>query len=160
MAGYGTDQGLTDWLADNGLTLPVDAPSLAVLRNRGAAYVDATYGQRLTCSAPAGGAVQERAWPRVGHPNVAGDVVPLPWVHASYRAAWLTATTPGGLSRAIDANQRVQKQKVDVIERTFFDNGAPVPGQAVGLVDAEIDGLVSPFLCSLSGLLGIRAIGS
>jgi hypothetical protein len=160
MAGYGTDIGLTEWLADNGLSLPANGPTLAVLRNRGSAYVDATYGQRLTCSVPTGGALQERAWPRTGHPQVPSDVIPLPWVHASYRAAYLSATLQGGLSRQIDMQARVQKQKVDVIERTFFDSAPDTPGTITGLVDAEIDGMVAPFLCSLTAVLGIRSIGS
>lgn len=160
MAGYGTDAGFAQWLTDNGLTLPVGAPSAAVLRNRGSAYLDGTYGQRLTCSYRAGGPEQELSFPRVGHPNVPADVVPIAWVHASYRAAYLEATLPGGLSRQIDMQRRVQKQKVDVIERTFFDAGATKPGEAMGLIDAQIDGLVSPYLCSLNAVLGIRAIGS
>lgn len=160
MAGYGTDAGLTAWLADNGLSLPVGAPALAVLRNRGSVYVDATYGQRLTCSTPSGGATQERAWPRTGHVNVAADVIPAAWINASYRAAYLAATLQGGLSRQIDMQARVQKQKVDVIERTFFDSAPDAPGTVTGLVDAEIDGMVAPFLCSLTAVLGIRSIGS
>ena len=158
MAGYGTDQGLTDWMAENGLSLPADAPTLAVLRNRGAVYVDSTYGGKLTCSARAGGALQERAWPRTAHPHVEAGTIPLAWIHASYRAAYLHATTPGGLSRAIDANQRVQKQKADVIERTFFDNGPSKPGEAVGLIDAEIDGMVAPYLCDDLHEIGMMVI--
>ena len=160
MPGYGTDAGLTAWLADNGLSLPVGSPALAVLRNRGSVYVDATYGQRLGCSGPTGGAEQERAWPRSGHPGVPADVIPAAWVQASYRAAYLAATLPGGLSRQIDMQARIQKQKVDVIERTFFDSAPGKPGEVTGLVDAEIDGLVSPYLCSLNAVLGIRSIGS
>lgn len=160
MPGYGTDAGFTSWLADNGLTLPVGAPTLAVLRNRGSTYVDGTYGQRLTCSVPTGGALQERAWPRAGHPQVPSDTIPLPWVHASYRAAYLSATLTGGLSRQIDMQARVQKQKVDTIERTFFDSAPGAPGTVTGLVDAEIDGMVAPFLCSLTAVLGVRSIGS
>ena len=160
MEGYGDDAGLTSGIAYNGLALPSGAPALAVLRNRGSVYVDATYGQRLTCSAPTGGATQERAWPRTGHPQVPSDIIPLPWVHASYRAAYLSATLAGGLSRQIDMQARVQKQKVDVIERTFFDSAPGKPGEVTGLVDAEIDGLVAPFLCSLTAVLGIRSVGS
>lgn len=160
MAGYGDDTGFTTWLTDNGLSLPVGAPTPAVLRNRGSAYVDATYGQRLTCSTRAGGPEQERAWPRAGHPNVASDVIPIAWVHASYRAGYLEATLTGGLSRQIDNQARAVRQKVDVIERQFADSGALVAGEVVGIVDAEIDGLVSPYLCSLKSVLGIRSIGS
>lgn len=158
MAGYGDDAGLTAWLADNGLTLPVGAPAAAVLRNRGSAYVDATYGQRLTCSVRTGGAEQERAWPRTGHRNVPADVIPLAWVHASYRAAYLEATLTGGLSRQIDMQARVQKQKVDVIERTFFDSAPDGVGRVTGIVDAEIDGLVSPFLCRTDYEIGVQVV--
>lgn len=158
MAGYGTDQGLTDWLADNGMSLPGDAPTMAVLRNRGSVYVDSTYGAHLSCSARTGGADQERAWPRTDHPNVDAGTIPLAWIHASYRAAYLHATTPGGLSVVTNANQRVQKHRADVIERTFFDNGAPKPGEAVGLIDAEIDGLVAPYLCADLHEIGLRVI--
>lgn len=160
MAGYGDDAGLTAWLADNGLTLPGDAPASAVLRQRGSAYVDSTYGDRLRCSDRTGGAEQERAWPRVGHPNVASDVVPIAWVHASYRAAYLTATVAGGLSQQINPNNRVIRQKVDVIERQFADNGPVTLGQAAGVIDPEIDGMVSPYLCSKTAILGIRSIGT
>lgn len=159
MAGYGDDAGFNAWLADNGLTLPAGSPSAAVLRNRGSIYVDATYGQRLGCSAPAGGVTQERAWPRAGHPGVPADAVPLAWVHASYRAGYLAATLSGGLSRQIDMQARVTREKVDVIEVQYADSGKAAPGEVTGLVDAEIDGLVSPYLCSLTAVLGIRSIG-
>lgn len=158
MAGYGTDGEFSTWLTDNGLTLPVGAPALAVLRNRGSDYVDATYGHRLRCSIPTGGADQERAFPRTGHLFIPNDAIPRAWINASYRAAYLSATLGGGLSRQIDPNARVTKQKVDTIERTFADNGAPLPGQAVGLVDAEIDGLVSPYLCRTEYEIGIQVV--
>lgn len=161
MAGYGSDEGFATWLADNGLTLPVGAPTPAVLRNRGSAWLDATYGSRMTCYARAGGADQERLWPVAGHAKVASDAIPIAWVQASYRAAYLHATTAaGGLGGLVNANQRVQKQKVDVIERTFFDNGGTKAGEVVGVIDTEIDGMVAPYLCSLTANLGIRAIGS
>jgi hypothetical protein len=159
MAGYGDDAGFATWLADNGLSLPVGSPAPAVLRNRGSAYVDATYGQRLTCSYRSNGPTQERAWPRAGHPNVPSDVTPLAWVQASYRAGYLIATS-GSLSQSISGEGRVQREKVDVIEQSFFDNGPLKPGEAVGTIDTEIDGMVSPFLCSLKSVLGIRAIGT
>ena len=159
MAGYGDDAGFASWIADNGLSLPAGSPAPAVLRNRGSAYVDATYGQRLTCSVRSNGPMQERAWPRAGHPNVPSDVTPLAWVQASYRAGYLIATS-GSLSQAISGEGRVQREKVDVIEQAFFDNGPLKPGEAVGTIDTEIDGMVSPFLCSLKSVLGIRAIGT
>lgn len=166
MAGYGDDSGLTAWLASYGLTLPVGAPASAVLRQRGSAYVDSVYGPRLECSKPTGGVAQERAWPRTGHIYplpIAADAIPLNWVNASYRAAYLEAVTTGGLAATLNPNARVQKQKVDVIERTFFDNGATKPGAGgIATIDAEIDGMLAPFLCPGPDVigLGIWAIGS
>lgn len=159
MAGYGTDIEFAAWLSDNGLTLPVGAVP-AVMRNRGAGYLDGAYGSRLTCSYPTGGVDQERAFPRTGLPFVPSDAIPRAWVQASYRAAYLIAVNPASLSATIDPNARVTKQKVDVIERTFADNGAVVAGEAIGVLDAQIDGMVSPYLCSKNAVLGIRAIGS
>jgi hypothetical protein len=65
MAGYGTDAGFTAWASENGYTLPAEAPSVEVLRNRGAGYIDGVYGARFS-GIPTGGFEQERAWPRTG----------------------------------------------------------------------------------------------
>lgn len=155
MAGYGDDNGFNAWLAENGYTLPADAPSPAVLRQRGSDYLDATYGPLLTCSSPSGGLDQERAWPRTGHyincHPVADDAIPAAWVRASYRAAWLEATNPGWASGSVDPNKRVKRQKVDTIEREFFDSAAAADGGVTGVVgnvDAGIAGMVGPYLCA------------
>lgn len=168
MPGYGSDSGFTDWLAENGLTLPPDSPAAAVLRLRGASYVDAIYGPRLYCSAPAGGVTQERAWPRTGHSYPAGVAisdsdVPAAWVAASYRAAYLEASLTGGLSATVDPNKKIKRQKADVFEREYFENkGAEAGSGGLAVLDSQIDGLVSPFLCpKRDGKgLGIWAIGS
>jgi hypothetical protein len=81
-------------------------------------------------------------------------------VQASYRAAYLIANDAGALSATINPNARVTKEKVDVIEVAYADNGAVVAGEALGVLDAEIDGMVAPYLCSKTAVLGIRAIGS
>lgn len=167
MAGYGEDSGLTAWLTANGLSLPADAPAPAVLRQRGSAYVDGTYGPRLACSTPTGGIDQERAWPRTGHVvgsiAVPPDLIPTKWVDASYRAAYLVATSPAFGSATVNPMQRVKRQKVDVIEREFFDGGAVELGAGgLAAIDAEIDGLVAGLLCpDVSGeFAGLWAIGS
>jgi hypothetical protein len=153
MAGYGDDTAFTAWLASRGLTLPVGAPSPEVLRQRGSDYLDATYGPRLICSAPTGGLDQERAWPRTGHmlngQSIASDAIPAAWVRASYRAAWLEASRSDSLSATVRPDQRKRREKVDVIEREFFDAGEiKIGGGNIAVVDAEIDGLVAPFLCA------------
>lgn len=160
MAGYGSDAAFAAWLTANGYTLPVGAPTAAVLRQRGSAYLDGTYGPRLACSAPTGGIDQDRAWPRTGHfvggVEIGPDVIPVKWVEASYRAAYLVATVPGFGSSTVNPMQRVKRQKADVLEREFFDSGAVEIGSGgLAVVDAEIDGLVGPYLC---GAFGIPAI--
>lgn len=167
MEGYGGDTAFAAWLSANGLSLPSGGPSQAILRLRGASYVDGTYGPRLVCSTPTGGFDQDRSWPRTGHVvgsiAIPPDAIPAKWVEASYRAAYLIATNPAFGSATVNPMQRVKRQKVDVIEREFFDGGAVEIG-AGGLVaiDAEIDGLVAGLLCpDVSGeFAGLWAIGS
>lgn len=162
MAGYGDDVGFTAWLAENGYTLPADAPAPAVLRARGSNYLDGTYGPRLSCSSPTGGLDQERAWPRTGHyvncALIPDDAIPAAWVRASYRAAWLEASSPGSLAVTVDPNRRVKRQKVDVIEREFFDGGSSEAGSAGAVIDSEIDGMVQPFLCGSFTLPSILVV--
>lgn len=166
MAGYGSDEGFTAWLQDNGFTLPAGAPTEAVLRHRGSVYVDSTYGPRLNCSRPTGGYEQERAWPRAGHvtraQRIPDSVIPIAWVNASYRAAWLEASTPGWASGSINPNRIQKRQKAGGAEREFFapsETGGNAAG-ALGNVDAAIHGLVTEYLCYDGGTLGIKAIGS
>lgn len=155
MSAYGTDDGFTAWLAANGLALPSGAPTAAVLRAVGSAYVDALYSPRLTCSAPTGGFSQALAWPRTGakanKTPVPDDVIPLPWITAAYRAGYLHALNPGWATDSSDPNRVTRREKVDVIEREYFaaseTAGAAkaAPGAAT---DALIDAMVTPFLCS------------
>lgn len=158
MAGYGTDAGLTAWLASNGLTLPSGASTLAVLRQRGSDYLDAAYSAKLKCSTRTGGFTQERAWPRTGHTvtGVAVDpsFVPLEWINASYRAAWIEATQSGWASGTSDPYRITKREKAGEVEREFFgvaDTGAN-PGMS-GNSDAQIDGMIALWLCA-SGYYG------
>lgn len=150
---YGTDQGFQDWLAAQGLALPDTAPSVDVLRQIGSSYVDAAYEYRLVCSERTGGFKQELAWPRRGHrlngKAVPDDLIPQAWVHAAYRAAYLQATQPGWATGSVDGNRVTRREKVDVIEREFFDaDQAPGSDAAPGMVsDSIINGLVLPWLC-------------
>ena len=153
MAAYGTDDGLTAWLTAQGLALPAGAVP-ATLRAIGSAYVDAAYEARLQCSHRAGGFGQELAWPRAGHrvngQPVPEDLIPLAWINASYRAAYLQAITPGWATGSTDPNRVTKREKVDVIEREFFaaadaSGGASAAGMAS---DAIINGMVLPWLCS------------
>lgn len=155
MAFYGTEQGFTDWLAAQGLTLPPDAPAPAVLMQIGSSYVDAAYEWRLQCSQRAGGFSQELAWPRVGHyvngQAVPSDLIPQAWIYASYRAAYLNAITPGWSTDQVTPGRITKREKADVLEREFFSaeeaggGGDAAPGFPS---DAVINGMLLPWLCS------------
>jgi len=155
MAGYGSDAEFSAWLSDQGLTLPDSSSVVAALRQRGSDYLDVTYGPLLLCSSPTGGLDQERAWPRTGHVincrELPDNAIPQVWVRASYRAAWLEATNSGWASGSVDPSKRVKRQKVDTIEREFFDRAAAADGGVAGVVgnvDAGIAGMVTPYLCA------------
>ncbi|WP_395326930.1 DnaT-like ssDNA-binding protein [Novosphingobium sp. BL-8H] len=151
MAAYGTDDGFTTWLAEQGYTLPDDVPAPAVLRARGSAYVDG-YEPYWT-GVRTDGALQELAWPRTGARMnctlaVPDDVIPPSIVTATYRAAWLEGSTPGVLAGpVVTSGTRVKRQRVDVIEREFFDDGKAEVGSGPSFIDSIIDGLLSQFIC-------------
>lgn len=154
MAAYGTDQGFLDYMAAQGLTLPVGSPDIEVLRTLGSNYIDAAYEWRLSCSRRSGGFAQELAWPRTSHwingQLVPDDLMPAAWVNASYRAGYLNAVTPGWSTASVDSARQTKREKVDVIEREFFSakevaGSDAAPGMAS---DAVINGMVSPWLCS------------
>ncbi len=151
---YGTNEGFQEWLSAQGLSLPDDAPSPDVLRQLGSAYVDSAYGYKLTCSRRTGGWEQELEFPRTGHyvngQLLPSTLIPTAWVHASYRAAYLNAVTPGWSTNAVDGSRLTKTEKVDVISREFFAPGdANSSDVAPGMPsDSIINGMVLPFLCS------------
>lgn len=148
MAGYGDDAGFTAWLADNGYTLPADAPAPAVLRNRGSQYIDAVYGSRFLGSVV--DATQERQWPREGAivngKLLPSDVVPVAVINASYQAAWQEATNPGSLSAVGSASGAVVREKVGSLEVQYAH--AKEDGTAAFLTPliSLVDGMLAPFL--------------
>lgn len=164
MAGYGTDEGFLLWLRERGYELPDDAPSPAILRQLGSDYVDALYG-RCFLGRPTGGLEQERAWPRTGA-IVAGmtveeSSVPLAVVLSSYRAALMESQSPGSLITTSPAGRRVRRQKVEGIEREFFDDK-----DSTAPINSAIDGFLRNYVDHVcmgwreeNGTLGIWAIG-
>jgi hypothetical protein len=158
MAGYGDDDGFTAFLTEHGYALPSGAPTAAVLRQRGSAYLDALYGTSYS-GVPADGYSQDRHWPRSGAmaygEEIPDDEVPEPIVRASYYAAWAEAQAPGSLSVTLNAARRVKRQKVGDIEREFFDGGDTIEAVIPRLSEAE--GLVKPFLESVASF-GIMAV--
>ena len=147
MAGYGTDQGFTTWMADNGLPMPLSAPTPAVLRQRGSQYLDGVYGSRFS-GAPTGGFEQERAWPRVGacaHGQaIPSDIVPVAIEHASYHAAYQEAVSPGSLSVAASTSGAVKREKVDTLEVEYVAGSGDAVADALVRLSA-VEGLLAPF---------------
>lgn len=150
MAGYGEDADFTAWLASNGLTLPEGALAVAVLRQRGAAYIDGLYEPKLPGSR-VGGYTQERAQPRVGGTfngeAIPSEVIPQQWVHASFHAAYQEAISPGSLSVTASAAGAVKREKVGVLEVEYLEGS----GDAVadGLLRlSQVEGLLSPFFAA------------
>ena len=152
---YGTDEGFAAWLASQGLTLPVGAPAPAVLRQIGSNYIDTAYGYMLFCSQKTGGWDQEREWPRSGHylngQLVPETLIPQAWVNAAYRAAYLTAVTPGWATTGEDATRQTRRERVEgAVEVEYFAaSEAAGSDVAPGMPsDSIINGMVAMWLCS------------
>lgn len=160
MAGYGDDAGFTAYAAAAGYTVP--AGTIAAARQRGSAYIDGTYGMRFP-GVPTGGLAQERAWPRTGATaygsTLASDLIPQRVIDASYEAAYLELVKPGSLSISFDPSRKVKRQKVEGIEREFFelgDNGNIFAPDAP--VSTIIEGLLAPLIGPMYGLPDILVV--
>lgn len=160
---YGTDQGFTDWLALNGLTLPLTAPTPAILRQRGGQYVDDVYGSRFW-GVPTDGFAQERAWPRTGAKaygqDIPDSVIPVAVEHATYAAAYQDAIKPGSLSVSATATGAVKRKKIGPIEKEFFEGSGDVVADGTLKLSA-VEGLLAPYLKPETTLasLGLWAVG-
>ncbi|MGX9120329.1 DnaT-like ssDNA-binding protein [Mesorhizobium sp. BHbsci] len=159
MAGYGDDAGFTAYAAAAGYTVPVGTISAA--RQRGSAYIDGTYGMRFP-GVPTGGLAQERAWPRTGATvygaTLASDLIPQRVIDASYEAAYLELNNPGSLSVTFDPARKVKRQKVEGIEREFFEPGDASFWAPNAPVSSTIDGLLAPLIGPVAGLPDILVV--
>ncbi|MER8532111.1 hypothetical protein NKH61_05205 [Mesorhizobium sp. M1005] len=160
MAGYGDDAGFTAYAAAAGYTVP--AGTIAAARQRGSAYIDGTYGSRFP-GQPTGGIAQEREWPRTGATAygsaLASDLIPQRVIDASYEAAYLELLKPGSLSISFDPSRKVKRQKVEGIEREFFepsDSGNIFAPDAP--VSTIIEGLLAPLIGPMYGLPDILVV--
>ncbi len=161
MAGYGDDVAFDIWLTDNGYVLPAEAPSAAVLRNRGAAYIDGVYGARFS-GIPTGGFEQERSWPRTGayayNQPIGDSIIPDAVIKASYEAAYQEAVDPGSLSAigsSIDVVKREKVGKIEVEYQASSDTsgiGGMIP------IISDIEGLLAPFLSPVGGFPAILVV--
>lgn len=147
MAGYGSDARFNTWMAENGYSTSNGDLSVAQLRQRGSAYVDALYEGQFP-GVRAGGLAQERAFPRTGASaygqDIGADVIPLAVEHASYHAALHESANPGSLAVAARAQGQVKKKKIDVIETEFFEGSGDAAADATIKLSA-VEGLLAPF---------------
>lgn len=146
MAGYGTDDGFTDWLEANGYSLPDAAPAPAVLRQRGSTYIDGLYGPRFSGS-PVEGAAQDREWPRTDATDRYGNAlngVPQRVIDASYYAAYAEALSPGSLSTTYTPGTAKVLTEVKGIKWEVVGD-ASKPGSMIPVISA-VEGLLAPFL--------------
>ncbi|TIS98757.1 MAG: hypothetical protein E5W88_05010 [Mesorhizobium sp.] len=153
MPGYGDDNGFTAYAAEAGYTVP--AGSIPAARQRGSIYIDGTYGARFP-GQPTVGVQQERAWPRTGATvygtTLPSDLIPQRVIDASYEAAYLELKKPGSLSVSFDPARKVKRQKVEGIEREFFEPGDGgnifAPNAPVSTI---IEGLLAPLIGPVYG---------
>lgn len=162
MAGYGDDAGFTTWATENGYTLPAGAPAIAVLRNRGAGYIDGVYGGRFS-GIPTGGFAQPRSWPRTGayaYGQPIGDsIIPDAVIKASYAAAWFEANNAGALSASGSEASRVKREKVEgAVEVEYQASGGEFSAWSLVMLLTDVEGLLAPFLAPAFNLPAILVV--
>lgn len=154
MAGYGTDDGFSTWMAANGYVLPTGAPTVAILRQRGSAYIDGMYGARFS-GTPVDPLTQVRAWPRTGATlsrygtPIPENLIPTAVIEASYFASLQEANAPGSLNPAATGAGQVKREKVDVIEVEYFGGSGDALADATTTI-AAVEGLLAPFFTTPS----------
>lgn len=148
MAGYGSDDRFETWMADNGYSTSSDLVlTVAQLRQRGSAYIDALYEPRFS-GVRTGGLAQERAFPRSGAcaygQSIGADIIPVAVEHASYHAALQEAAKPGSLSVSAVNSGALKRKKIDTIEKEYFEgSGDAVADNTIRL--SAVEGLLAPF---------------
>lgn len=164
MAGYGSDNGFTDWLAANGFSLPAGSPTAAQLRQRGSVHVD----RHSFPGVPTGGYAQERAWPRTGATvygdSVPTDVIPVAIEQASYAAGYFEALNPGALTSrsSLDAGVKRKRTRVEGAvdtETEYFADGSAAPDAAITI--PMVEDLLAPFVLAEEPTtsIGLLALG-
>jgi hypothetical protein len=152
MAGYGDDSGFEAWAEANGYEVP-SSPDVAVLRQRGSAYIDGLYGPRFSGS-PTGGYAQERAWPRTGaqayDTDIGSSVIPAAVVEASYFAAYADGTKPGSLQATYTPGTTKVLTEVKGIKWEVIGDPSK-PGSMVPVISA-VEGLLARFLKPVGGI--------
>lgn len=137
----GSDDGFNAWLAARGHTLPVGAPSPAILRQRATDYIDSQYLARI-----------------IGDP--ATDPILTALETATYAAAWHEANKPGSLSASATAAGTLKRKKIEGIEKEYFEgSGDAVADATVRL--SLVEGILGPHLrpAPTGASVGLWAVG-
>jgi hypothetical protein len=133
---YGTEQGLTDYAAERGITLTGTASALLALAHD---YIEAQSYKGSAVSADA-------RWPRtgvyLGGFLLASDSVPAQIVNAEYEAALAVDTGNDPLGALTSG---VKREKAGPVEIEYTDSGTSVA------INRRLDALLRPFLASGAG---------
>ncbi|MEM1371474.1 MAG: DnaT-like ssDNA-binding protein, partial [Pseudomonadota bacterium] len=106
---------------------------------------------------------QDLQWPRSSATDVYGnqiasESVPQAVINATYEAAIYETNNTGSLNRALVTDAVVKRQKVDVIEREFFEPDRGNPAQATRPHIPAITTLLAPYLSGGENPYGITGI--
>jgi len=137
---------------------------------RGSQYIDSKYRKKFTSGrwmslfpgTKTGGRGQALEWPRTGATDYDGnpipdDEVPVEVEYATYEAAIRELSSPGSLSPDYVPSKLVKRQKVDVIEREFFEPGELGSAPSTPVVSV-IDNLIAPVLIARYELPGVMVV--
>ncbi|MEL8055700.1 MAG: DnaT-like ssDNA-binding protein [Pseudomonadota bacterium] len=169
---YGTDAAFTAYATARGVTLPDHQSSRDQLRAKATTFVDGL-GWKVVAGVPVNrfpgkptSATQLDAWPRTGATDtygneIASGSVPTAIENAAYEAAIFENASAGALNQSVRDDQRVVREKFDVIEFQYADSGAVgSSGQIASSVPVipSVMTLLAPYLSGGSNGLGITAV--
>ncbi|MFV1944136.1 DnaT-like ssDNA-binding protein [Pseudomonas luteola] len=159
---YHQTRGNTGWTGE-------DAAKQAALI-RASAYIDSKYRKKFTSGrwmslfpgTKTGGRGQALEWPRTDAQDYEGnkipsDEIPAEVQQATYEAALRELSSPGSLSPDYVPSKLVKRQKVDVIEREFFEPGELGSAPSTPVVSV-IDNLIAPVLIARYELPGVMVV--
>lgn len=172
MPAYGDDVGLQALAAARGVTLPSDQSGRDSLRAQATLFVDGL-GYRIVNDVPVNRfpgkptvATQLEAWPRTGATDAYGNEiasgdVPTAVIQATYEAALIEVGTAGVLNAVTRNDQRLIREKYDVVEFQYSDPGAGGKSDSISAATPVIPAvmtLMARFMAGGSNPYGITAV--
>lgn len=141
---YGTDQGLINYLAQDGRALPVSSVA-SHARYAGSRYIDGTYEARFM-----GVAVSDAA----SFPRDRWVIVPERVEYASYEAAYIWASNAAALSvSGVSSIGVVKRERVEGAVEVEYATTASDKGAVADAVPlfTVIEGLLTPYINKVGG---------